>query len=101
MRIHCKLLVSATLLLFLSACATSPTQPSQASPTAARSGFLQDYSQLVQDPREPGYQHYVAPIMRAGKYRRRSEEHTSELQSLSRLSYDGFCLQKKINRQEN
>src|SRR3546814_8198558 len=28
---------------------------------------------------------------------RRSEEHTSELQSLMRLSYAGFCLKKKIN----
>src|SRR3546814_4220820 len=26
---------------------------------------------------------------------RRSEEHTSELQSLMRISYAGFCLQKK------
>src|SRR3546814_6364232 len=26
---------------------------------------------------------------------RRSEEHTSELQSLMRISYDDFCLQKK------
>src|SRR3546814_2580514 len=28
----------------------------------------------------------------------RSEEHTSELQSLMRLSYDVFCLQKKNKR---
>src|SRR3546814_1139010 len=27
--------------------------------------------------------------------RLRSEEHTSELQSLMRISYDGFCLKKK------
>src|SRR3546814_7482421 len=27
---------------------------------------------------------------------RRSEEHTSELQSLMRISYAGFCLKKKI-----
>src|SRR3546814_1106604 len=30
---------------------------------------------------------------------RRSEEHTSELQSLMRNSYAVFCLQKKINTQ--
>src|SRR3546814_4714740 len=30
---------------------------------------------------------------------RRSEEHTSELQSLMRISYDGFCLKKKHNLQ--
>src|SRR3546814_5570239 len=28
--------------------------------------------------------------------RRRSEEHTSELQSLMRISYAGFCLKKKM-----
>src|SRR3546814_4541665 len=30
---------------------------------------------------------------------RRSEEHTSELQSLMRISYAVFCLKKKINKQ--
>src|SRR3546814_10056340 len=29
------------------------------------------------------------------EYRRRSEEHTSELQSLMRISYAVFCLKKK------
>src|SRR3546814_5106147 len=29
----------------------------------------------------------------------RSEEHTSELQSLMRISYAGFCLKKKKNEQ--
>src|SRR3546814_7816191 len=33
----------------------------------------------------------VAPLLRPG---RRSEEHTSELQSLMRISYAGFCLKK-------
>src|SRR3546814_9328265 len=31
----------------------------------------------------------------------RSEEHTSELQSLMRISYAGFCLKKKKNRELN
>src|SRR3546814_14023324 len=31
--------------------------------------------------------------------RRRSEEHTSELQSLMRISYAVFCLKKKTKRQ--
>src|SRR3546814_9539456 len=38
-------------------------------------------------------------IVRAGKLEpgdRRSEEHTSELQSLMRISYAVFCLKKKI-----
>src|SRR3546814_4151996 len=33
--------------------------------------------------------------------RRRSEEHTSELQSLMRISYAVFCLKKKTNRDSN
>src|SRR3546814_9317462 len=33
--------------------------------------------------------------------RRRSEEHTSELQSLMRISYAVFCLKKKINIKHN
>src|SRR3546814_3686213 len=32
---------------------------------------------------------------------RRSEEHTSELQSLMRLSYAGFCLKKKKNNRKH
>src|SRR3546814_7701894 len=35
-------------------------------------------------------------------YRERSEEHTSELQSLMRISYAVFCLkQKKINKTQD
>src|SRR3546814_2600931 len=36
-----------------------------------------------------------AAAMVAGNHRRRSEEHTSELQSLMRISYAVFCLKKK------
>src|SRR3546814_7307422 len=32
---------------------------------------------------------------------RRSEEHTSELQSLMRISYAVFCLKKKINNKSS
>src|SRR3546814_6961551 len=34
------------------------------------------------------------------RLRHRSEEHTSELQSLMRISYAVFCLQKKIYKKE-
>src|SRR3546814_8934746 len=37
---------------------------------------------------------------RAGAEGRRSEEHTSELQSLMRISYAVFCLKKKNNKQK-
>src|SRR3546814_3924123 len=33
--------------------------------------------------------------------RNRSEEHTSELQSLMRISYAVFCLKKKMNEQQH
>src|SRR3546814_9290061 len=36
-----------------------------------------------------------------GSSAKRSEEHTSELQSLMRISYDVFCLKKKNKIQKN
>src|SRR3546814_4869497 len=42
-----------------------------------------------------------APHRRAGRSTGgRSEEHTSELQSLMRISYAVFCLKKKINKHD-
>src|SRR3546814_3087797 len=38
---------------------------------------------------------------RAKRDRARSEEHTSELQSLMRISYAVFCLKKKKNKKDN
>src|SRR3546814_3461664 len=37
---------------------------------------------------------------RAGRGGRRSEEHTSELQSLMRISYAVFCLKKKNRKRQ-
>src|SRR3546814_3159878 len=48
----------------------------------------------------------VSPLAGAGRTRRtvvahgRSEEHTSELQSLMRISYAVFCLKKKKKQQQ-
>src|SRR3546814_1956084 len=39
--------------------------------------------------------------IRTAPPRARSEEHTSELQSLMRISYAVFCLKKKINNQNH
>src|SRR3546814_1386538 len=39
-----------------------------------------------------------APRHDRREYSVRSEEHTSELQSLMRISYAGFCLKKTTNR---
>src|SRR3546814_7358950 len=54
--------------------------------------------QEKRDPDKP--QQKVIPglqgtMQRASNYYRRSEEHTSELQSLMRISYAVFCLKKK------
>src|SRR3546814_5287567 len=41
----------------------------------------------------------LAGLVRKAVRRRRSEEHTSELQSLMRISYAVFCLKKKTYNQ--
>src|SRR3546814_6618432 len=45
---------------------------------------------------------YDAPAALTGTHNReiRSEEHTSELQSLMRISYDVFCLKKNKQRRD-
>src|SRR3546814_3588339 len=43
----------------------------------------------------------VDPILAVPGIRERSEEHTSELQSLMRISYAVFCLKKKTNTKPN
>src|SRR3546814_8708242 len=55
--------------------------------------------QLVLPRRAPA-PWYARPrkIRRAAEGARRSEEHTSELQSLMRISYAVFCLKKKTNK---
>src|SRR3546814_6600762 len=79
--------------------------------------YLDPPSEVVLTPGNPGLilpqqPHYVTPLgpmkMRVDFYdqppRRltrqsfRSEEHTSELQSLMRISYAVFCLKKKKNK---
>src|SRR3546814_9315405 len=49
-----------------------------------------------------GHIHGRQQLSERVRYAGRSEEHTSELQSLMRISYAVFCLKKKINMsQEN
>src|SRR3546814_6026421 len=47
-----------------------------------------------------GSAHPSAALAGKARLRRRSEEHTSELQSLMRISYDVFCLKKKRRKKE-
>src|SRR3546814_10565491 len=66
----------------------------------------------LQDPRTDGGQaaprpsrfgHRVRNALRdsSGRQRRGSEEHTSELQSLMRISYAVFCLKNKTHNKQN
>src|SRR3546814_7309426 len=45
----------------------------------------------------PDAERHLAARMAADQMEARSEEHTSELQSLMRISYAVFCLKKKKN----
>src|SRR3546814_2463934 len=49
---------------------------------------------------QPGGRHLAGQGKAEGRLHARSEEHTSELQSLMRISYSVFCLNKKINKIE-
>src|SRR3546814_3951979 len=53
---------------------------------------------IVEDFRMPCAK---APHLRQQRSVARSEEHTSELQSLMRISYAVFCLKKKKNKDTN
>src|SRR3546814_3164644 len=55
----------------------------------AGAAFLDREHRVEQQYAAPGPRHQVAVV--------RSEEHTSELQSLMRISYAVFCLKKKIH----
>src|SRR3546814_1654484 len=76
-------------------------QPDKGAVAQARMGDHVDA--VEQPPRLVGGQHrrLAAPLAmrrpahRSGRVHRRSEEHTSELQSLMRISYAVFCLKKK------
>src|SRR3546814_10751609 len=47
--------------------------------------------------KQPGMMTLIALAISAAYFFSRSEEHTSELQSLMRISYAVFCLKKKTN----
>src|SRR3546814_3959112 len=55
-------------------------------------GFIQG---LFGVPDEDGWPVRIAMLVSAAWFGLRSEEHTSELQSLMRISYAVFCLKKK------
>src|SRR3546814_4466309 len=68
-------------------------------PRSTRTDTLFPYTTLFRSPR-PFPLAGGGKVRRRGSFRRagsRSEEHTSELQSLMRISYAVFCLKKKIS----
>src|SRR3546814_15747707 len=62
----------------------------------------QDFGLAKRIDRSKGYVRDREPprkaLARVGQIHVRSEEHTSELQSLMRISYAVFCLKKKKNK---
>src|SRR3546814_7966882 len=63
-------------------------------PDEEKKAYLDDWSR-------PGALTAMLNWYRASKIEVRSEEHTSELQSLMRISYAVFCLKKKKNDNYN
>src|SRR3546814_5917079 len=61
-------------------------------PVADEEALVRAQPQALHDPQQP---------FRVGLQPVRSEEHTSELQSLMRISYAVFCLKKKIESHNN
>src|SRR3546814_18705361 len=74
-------------------------------PRSTRTDTLFPYTTLFRSCRQS--RHLLGLVRAAGPSRPhhrqrdgRSEEHTSELQSLMRISYAVFCLKKKINNEK-
>src|SRR3546814_8374411 len=66
---------------------------------AAGPGFCAGHD-LKEIRASPGRQQYEALFRQCSMLMQRSEEHTSELQSLMRISYAVFCLKKKKHTQQ-
>src|SRR3546814_6341946 len=65
-------------------------------PRSTRTDTLFPYTTLFRSPRPRGAWHWCPALGEADfQCQCRSEEHTSELQSLMRISYAVFCLKKK------
>src|SRR3546814_7926676 len=67
-------------------------QPIRAAIIEANHPVAHDLQAHIADPRRRSP---ASTIVNLGQGQERSEEHTSELQSLMRLSYAVFCLKKK------
>src|SRR3546814_5163790 len=79
-----------TLFRPLQACATCPS-PFPGGPQSYR-----NQQEIRSSPIRSSSQHSIRPRRHARTDHSRSEEHTSELQSLMRISYAVFCLKKHL-----
>src|SRR3546814_2250261 len=72
-------------------------------PRSTRTDTLFPYTTLFRSPRgvRPGNRLPKRRSRRSPRPTLRSEEHTSELQSLMRISYAVFCLKKKKTKNES
>src|SRR3546814_2355343 len=99
------LLIAILSLATLGGCGqhTATTATDTVAADGAPTGWPHITSAVRRDPAmEARVQHIVAGMSLAQKIGQmtqaeRSEEHTSELQSLMRISYAVFCLKKKIH----
>src|SRR3546814_18378495 len=71
-------------------------------PRSTRTDTLFPYTTLFRSPTACPFTAWVTGSQKPVRSRRplRSEEHTSELQSLMRISYAVFCLKKKKDKTE-
>src|SRR3546814_4705867 len=70
-------------------------------PRSTRTDTLFPYTTLFRSPKSPRSTRHRGPALPACQCSLRSEEHTSELQSLMRISYAVFCLKKKKKSKSN
>src|SRR3546814_2719586 len=92
-------IVFALLVLILVLCACLFFLMIRRPPRSTRTDTLFPYTTLFRSShRLGGGDAAAAELPRPAGFRRRSEEHTSELQSLMRISYAVFCLKKKIKK---
>src|SRR3546814_5584387 len=89
------MLVKATLAVLLSA-ASLPVLAAQCETTVESNDAMQfNTKEIVVDASCKQFTVHLKHVGKMAKAAMRSEEHTSELQSLMRISYAVFCLKKK------
>src|SRR3546814_1478223 len=90
-----------TVIIYLNDNGASPeimTQPGYDRPSETRDGRTIEYGEYPQGIGTETTMAGIGPHWASAANTPRSEEHTSELQSLMRLSYAVFCLKKQKAR---